>query len=127
MVIANCKLQIGTLLTALLLVGGVWTLATADEKQSATPQQKPLSEASDCSSTRSGRSCAISVRSVTGAADLEEAELDVTGRDALLKGGESGPVTVVPKEAEKSLLYRAVRRDDPDLAMRRMRAKLVER
>jgi hypothetical protein len=43
-------------------------------------------------------------------------ELRVDSRAALLKGGESGPA-VVPGDAEKSLLIRAIRHADPELKM----------
>jgi mono/diheme cytochrome c family protein len=117
MVIANCKFQIGTLGAALLLLGGVWTLAIAEEKQPAAAEQKPLSEGEQLFVDKVEPILRNKCAQCHGAADLEEAELDVTGRDALLKGGESGPVSVVPREPEKSLLFRAVRRDDPNLAM----------
>src|SRR5262245_2016599 len=42
--------------------------------------------------------------------------LRMTGRDALLKGGESGPA-LVPGNVEASLLVKAIRRTDPDLEM----------
>jgi mono/diheme cytochrome c family protein len=116
MKIANCKLQIGTLVAALVL-GGVWTLATAEEKPSVAAEPKSLSAGEQLFVDKVGPILRNKCAQCHGAADLEEAELDVTGREALLKGGESGPVTVVPKEPKESLLYRAVRRDDPDLAM----------
>jgi mono/diheme cytochrome c family protein len=115
MKIANCKLQIGTVAAALLL-GGVWTLASAEEKPAAA-EQKAFSAGEQLFVDKIGPILRNKCAQCHGASDLEEAELDVTGRDALFKGGESGPVTVVPKEPEKSLLFRAVRRDDPDLAM----------
>ena len=114
--IANCKLQIGLAGAALLLVGGVWALARAEEKPAAA-EQKALSAGEQLFVEKVGPILRNKCAQCHGAADLEEAELDVTGRDGLLKGGESGPVTVVPREPEKSLLFRAVRRDDPDLAM----------
>ncbi|MBN8628178.1 MAG: PSD1 domain-containing protein [Planctomycetes bacterium] len=109
-------MQIGLAGAALLLVGGVWALARAEEKPAAA-EQKALSAGEQLFVEKVGPILRNKCAQCHGAADLEEAELDVTGRDGLLKGGESGPVTVVPREPEKSLLFRAVRRDDPDLAM----------
>jgi len=43
--------------------------------------------------------------------------LRLDSREALLKGGESGKPAVVPGNAEGSLLIRALRHTDPDLAM----------
>ena len=47
-------------------------------------------------------------------------------RDALLKGGDTGPA-VVPGEPEKSLLLRSLTHVDPDLKMPKKGAKLDER
>src|SRR5262249_11763161 len=44
-------------------------------------------------------------------ADQQYADLRVDSREALLKGGKSGPA-IVPGDAEKSLLIRAVRQTD---------------
>lgn len=46
-------------------------------------------------------------------------------REALLKGGDSGP-TIVPGDPEKSLLIKAVRYSDPDLQMPPKNKKLSE-
>ncbi|MGC3966545.1 MAG: DUF1549 domain-containing protein [Pirellulales bacterium] len=116
MKIANCKLQIGAIAAA-ALIGGVWTFASAEEKQPPAAAQKQLSAGERLFVDKVGPILRNKCAQCHGAGDLEEADLDVTGRAALLKGGESGPVTVVPREPDKSLLYRAVRRDDPHLAM----------
>lgn len=42
--------------------------------------------------------------------------LDLTSKAGLLKGGDSGEPAVVAGDAAKSPLYRAVRRDDPDVS-----------
>ena len=51
--------------------------------------------------------------------------LRVDSREALLKGGDTGPA-VVPGDVAKSLLLRAVRHEDPDLAMPAKKPKLAD-
>ena len=52
--------------------------------------------------------------------------LRVDDREALLRGGDSGPA-VVPGKPGESLLYTAMRRDDPDLEMPPRKPKLADR
>ena len=58
-------------------------------------------------------------------ADKLRGGLSVEFRDALLKGGETGPA-IVPGDPEKSLLIKAVRYVDPDLQMPPKGQKLSE-
>ncbi len=59
-------------------------------------------------------------------AEKTKGGLHVDSFDALLKGGDSGPA-LVPGDAEKSLLIKAVRYGDPDLQMPPKGKKLSER
>lgn len=52
-------------------------------------------------------------------------DLSVQFREALLKGGNTGPA-IVPGKPEESLLIKAIRQDDPDLAMPPKGEKLSE-
>ncbi len=58
-------------------------------------------------------------------AEKVKAGLLLDSRDALLKGGDSGPA-IVPGDAEKSLLIKAVRYTDPDLQMPPKDKKLTD-
>ena len=52
-------------------------------------------------------------------------ELDLTTREALLKGGESGP-TVAPGNSGESLLVKSIRHEDKDLKMPKKADKLAD-
>lgn len=52
--------------------------------------------------------------------------LRVDDREALLRGGDSGPA-LIPGKPGESLLFTAIRRDDPDLEMPPRKPKLPER
>src|SRR5215203_1052051 len=58
-------------------------------------------------------------------AKKQKGGLRLDSRDALLKGGDSGPA-IVPGNASRSLLVQSIRHSDPDSAMPKDRPKLSD-
>ncbi len=58
-------------------------------------------------------------------AQKQKGKLRLDSREALLKGGSSGPA-LVPGDAKKSLLIQSIRHEDPDSAMPKDRPKLSD-
>jgi mono/diheme cytochrome c family protein len=105
---------------ALLLLAGLVGLAAAANDKPAPPPGKPFPRAAEvrqvlesrCVECHGGR--------------LTRAGLDLTTRDALLRGGESGPA-VVPGDARQSRLYRRITQaEKPAMPFRRDRLSDAE-
>src|SRR3954447_26822420 len=88
----------------------LWSASLSGERAAAEPRQAPLS----ASAPQGGEVFEAKVRPILAAncydchTDQRMAGLRVDSREALLKGGRSGPA-IVPFDPDKSLLIQAVR------------------
>ena len=112
MKIENCKLQIGGLAIVATAVAFVMSSSRAEEKPATTPRPGEKLFVETVGPLLRNRCVQCH-----GDGDLQEAGLDLTSREATLRGGMSDRKTLVPGDPDKSLLYIVVTRRDPDLQM----------